>query len=87
MSQYADGGMMTTKPYVSGSNYILKMSDYTKGPWCEVWDGLYWRYIDQHKEHFAKNPRMSMIVNLAKKMEAQKLKAHRDHAQKFLSSL
>jgi len=87
MSQYADGGMMTTKPYVSGSNYILKMSDYTKGPWCEVWDGLYWRYIDQHKELFAKNPRMSMIVNLVKKMEVQKLKTHRGHAEKFLSSL
>lgn len=87
MSQYADGGLMTTKPYVSGSNYILKMSDYTKGPWCEVWDGLYWHYIHQHQELFAKNPRMSMIVNLVKKMDAQKLKTHRDHAQKFLSSL
>lgn len=87
MSQYADGGMMTTKPYVSGSNYILKMSDYTKGPWCEVWDGLYWRYIDQHQELFAKNPRMSMIVNLVKKMEPQKLKTHRFKAEQFLSSL
>ncbi len=37
MSQYADGGLMTTKPYISGSNYILKMSDYSKGPWCEIW--------------------------------------------------
>jgi len=87
MSQYADGGMMTTKPYVSGSNYILKMSDYSKGPWCEVWDGLYWRYIDQHQELFAKNPRMSMIVNLVKKMEPQKLKTHRANADKFLSLL
>lgn len=87
MSQYADGGLMTTKPYVSGSNYILKMSDYTKGPWCEVWDGLYWRYIDQHKELFAKNPRMSMIVNLVKKMEVQKLKTHRNNAENFLNSL
>lgn len=87
MSQYADGGMMTTKPYVSGSNYILKMSDYTKGPWCEVWDGLYWRYIDQHQKLFAKNPRMSMIVNLVKKMDPQKLKTHRSNAENFLSSL
>jgi len=87
MSQYADGGLMTTKPYVSGSNYILKMSDYNKGAWCEVWDGLYWWYIDQHKEHFAKNPRMSMIVNLANKMGPQKMKMHRLHAEKFLNSL
>lgn len=87
MTQYADGGLMTTKPYVSGSNYILKMSDYTKGPWCEVWDGLYWRYIDNHKELFLKNPRMSMIANLAKKMPSEKLKAHRKAAEKFLNSL
>jgi deoxyribodipyrimidine photolyase-related protein len=87
MSQYADGGLMTTKPYISGSNYILKMSDYTKGPWCEVWDGLYWSYIDRHKERFASNPRMSMIVNLVKKMEPQKLNRHRGNAQRFLSLL
>ncbi len=87
MTQYADGGLMTTKPYVSGSNYVLKMSDYTKGPWCEVWDGLYWRYIDNNKELFAKNPRMSMIVNLAKKMDPKKLKAHHTQADQFLNSL
>ncbi len=86
MSQYADGGLMTTKPYVSGSNYILKMSDYTKGPWCEVWDGLYWRYIDQHKELFAKNPRMSMIVNLVNKMDPSKLTLHHTNAARFLNS-
>jgi deoxyribodipyrimidine photolyase-related protein len=87
MTQYADGGMMTTKPYVSGSNYILKMSDYARGPWCEVWDGLYWRYIDNNKELFSKNPRMSMIANLAKKMDPKKLKAHHTHADQFLNSL
>lgn len=87
MSQYADGGLMTTKPYVSGSNYILKMSDYAKGSWCEVWDGLYWRYIDRHKKLFARNPRMSMIANLAANMDVEKMKQHKDRAQRFLNSL
>ncbi len=87
MSQYADGGMMTTKPYVSGSNYILKMSDYKKGSWCEIWDGLYWRYIDEHQEIFSSNPRMGMIVNLVRKMDAKKLKTHRANADAFLDSL
>lgn len=36
MSQYADGGLITTKPYISGSNYLLKMSDYQKGPWTSL---------------------------------------------------
>ena len=87
MSQYADGGLMTTKPYISGSNYVLKMSDYKKGPWCEVWDALYWCYIEKHSELFARNPRMSMMVNLVKKIETSKMKQHRKVAAEFLESL
>ncbi|MHC5100966.1 MAG: cryptochrome/photolyase family protein, partial [Planctomycetota bacterium] len=45
MSQYADGGMITTKPYISSSNYIRKMSDFKPGPWCDIWDSLFWRFI------------------------------------------
>jgi deoxyribodipyrimidine photolyase-related protein len=63
MSQYSDGGSMTTKPYVSSSNYILKMSHYEKGDWCDIWDGLYWRFIEKNQERFKKNPRMSMMVS------------------------
>ncbi len=87
MSQYADGGTMTTKPYVSGSNYILKMSNYTKGPWCPVWDGLYWRFIYNHREDFAHNPRMSMVVNLVNKMDEKRRYAHIRAAEDFLSTL
>ena len=36
MSQFADGGLMATKPYISGSNYLMKMSDYKKGEWQTV---------------------------------------------------
>jgi deoxyribodipyrimidine photolyase-related protein len=67
MSQYADGGIMSTKPYISGSNYILKMSDFKKGPWCEEWDHLYWRFIDKHRTFFLKNPRMAMMVRMLDK--------------------
>ncbi|MHC5213930.1 MAG: cryptochrome/photolyase family protein [Planctomycetota bacterium] len=54
MSQYADGGMITTKPYISSSNYIRKMSDFKPGPWCDIWDSLFWRFIHTHKKVFAK---------------------------------
>ena len=64
MSQFADGGVMTTKPYISGSNYILKMSDYRKDSWCELWDAYYWRFINEQRSFFRKNPRMSMMVSL-----------------------
>ena len=53
MSQHADGGLITTKPYISGSSYVLKMSNFRKGPWCAIWDALYWRFIDRHRDFFA----------------------------------
>ena len=84
MSQFADGGIMSTKPYISGSNYILKMSNYKKGPWCEIWDALFWRFIHLHKDFFLKNPRMSMMVRQTEKMEPEKLKHHIETAENFL---
>jgi len=64
MSQFADGGLMSTKPYISGSNYILKMSDYKKGNWSKIWDALYWEFIKDKRSFFLKNPRMAMMVRL-----------------------
>ena len=72
MGLMSDGGIFATKPYISGSNYILKMSHYSKGPWCEIWDGLYWRFIDRNRTFFSKNPRLSMMVKLLDKMPMSK---------------
>ena len=67
MSQYADGGLITSKPYISSSNYLLKMSDYKKGDWSEIWDGLFWRFLEKHKDLISKNPRMKMLLNYLNK--------------------
>jgi deoxyribodipyrimidine photolyase-related protein len=72
MSQYADGGMMTSKPYFSGSNYILKMSDYPKGAWCEVWDALFWRFMIKHLPFFEKQPRLSVLCAMARKKKGDR---------------
>ncbi len=72
MSQYSDGGIMSTKPYISGSNYILKMSNYKKGTWMDKWDSLYWTFIDNKRSFFLKNPRMSMMVSMYDKKNNQK---------------
>ncbi|MEM9943230.1 MAG: cryptochrome/photolyase family protein [Planctomycetota bacterium] len=87
MSQNADGGMITTKPYFSGSSYIRKMSHYPKGDWCEIWDGLYWRWIWNHSEDLAKNPRWAMMCSMAKKMNSDKRKTHLKNAEEFLKQL
>ena len=50
MSQFADGGLMSTKPYISGSSYVLKMSNYKKGEWCPIWDSLFWNFINNQRD-------------------------------------
>lgn len=87
MSQHADGGLITTKPYFSGSSYIRKMSHYKTGPWCEVWDGLYWRWIWNHSDELAKNPRWAMMCSMVKKMDKEKRDTHLKNAEKYLRSL
>ena len=57
MSQYADGGVIISKPYISSSHYILKMSNYPKGDWTEIWDGLFWRFVHKHRTLFSSNNR------------------------------
>jgi len=86
MSQFADGGGMTTKPYISGSSYVLKMSDFPRGDWCRVWDALYWRFIDRHVDFFRSNPRMAVMVGMRDKMGA-KLREHHHTADAFLMRL
>lgn len=84
MSQYADGGLMVTKPYCSGSSYIKKMSNYKSGQWCELWDALYWHFIYKHKKMFSSNARMGLVIGLLKKMSAEKLKKHLMVARNYL---
>lgn len=84
MSQYADGGLICTKPYISSSNYICKMSNFEKGNWIEIWDALYWRFIFKHKKQLEKNPRMILILNQLKKMERKKLNQQLKIAERFL---
>jgi len=87
MSQYADGGLMTAKPYISSSKYILRMGNYSKGTWCNTWDALYWNFINKHSDILRKNPRMSVMVSALDRMPAAKQKAHLNHAENFLSRL
>jgi deoxyribodipyrimidine photolyase-related protein len=70
MSQYADGGVIATKPYISGGNYLQKM-----GSWwpnldtakSSEFNTLYWKFLNTHRELLKDNFRMSMILKLAEK--------------------
>ena len=88
MSQFADGGFFATKPYISGSNYIMKMSNYSKDPsWQVTWDALFWRFIDRHQDFFKSNPRLSMMYRIYHKMPSEKKVAHLQTAELFLAHL
>lgn len=88
MSQYADGGMITTKPYISSSNYLHKMSHYPKNQaWSKLWDALYWRFMVRHSKKFADNPRMKMQRSLMEKMSSSVMHEHIANAEYFLSKL
>ena len=87
MSQNADGGLITTKPYFSGSNYVRKMSHYPSGDWSEVWDSLYWRWIVKHADSLRGHPRWSMMVRIAYKMEPTKKEQYLARANCFLDSI
>ena len=78
MGTYAAGDVMTTKPYVSGSAYIHRMSDYCKGcrfnpkTTCPI-TPMYWNYLNRHVERFAGNQRLSLpLRNVAKRSDELK---------------
>ena len=85
MGQFSDGGIFATKPYICGSNYLFKMSDFPKGEWTDVVDGLYWRFIDKHKEFFSSNHRLSMMTRMLEKLDKDKKKRIFKAAENFLS--
>ncbi|MCC5879863.1 MAG: cryptochrome/photolyase family protein [Idiomarina sp.] len=94
MSQFADGGILATKPYVSGGNYINKMSHYCKdchynvsqkhGQGACPFNVLYWHFIDRHKQRFANNHRMSMMYRQWDKRDAEERKAILNTAENYL---
>ncbi len=70
MSQYADGGFTATKPYVSGGNYLQKMGKWwpnLKAAQASNFTSLYWKFIHENRDKFAKNPRMSLILAQSRK--------------------
>ncbi len=68
MGTFSDGGIFSTKPYICGSNYIIKMSNYKKGNWSDIVDGLYWNFIHNNRYVLSKNPRMGMVMMSYKKL-------------------
>ena len=86
MGTFSDGGIFATKPYSCGSNYILKMSNYKKGDWCLVLDGLYWMFIEDNIAFFKKNPRLSILTRSIEKMNNDRKTLIFEAAKNFINN-
>ncbi|MDX8125682.1 cryptochrome/photolyase family protein [Methylomonas sp. OY6] len=97
MSQFADGGLLATKPYVSSAAYIDRMSDYCKG--CHYdkkarsgeracpFNALYWDFFIRHRDKLNHNPRLSMVYRNLDRFAAAELKAITQRAETVLEDL
>lgn len=80
--------LLSTKPYISSSNYVLKMSNYKKdGKWDRLWDAMYYNFLFTHEDRLTGNGRLFFMLNNARKKSAEEREAFIKHAQTFLSTL
>ena len=94
MSLYADGGIVATKPYISGGSYINRMSNFCKNCKYDIktndqenscpFNYLYWNFLDLHKNKFKNNRRMAIAYNNLEKMDENKLKKIKNLAVNFI---
>lgn len=84
MGLTSDGGTFASKPYICGSNYMLRMSDYLKGEWCDVVDGLFWRFVEKHQALLRCNARASFMVQGLGRMKPDRRQRILSKADQFL---
>ncbi|WP_305984927.1 cryptochrome/photolyase family protein [Roseibium sp. MMSF_3544] len=97
MSQFADGGLLASKPYVSSGNYINKMSDYCghcqydvrqkAGPGACPFNALYWNFLDRNERVLKGNPRLNQIYATWSRMDEDKRQSLLESAASFLERL
>ncbi len=85
MGTYADGGVFSTKPYICGSSYIIRMSNFKKGDWSNIVDGLYWKFIEDNSDFFSKNPRLSLMTRSLNKIKPERKELIYKSAKEFIT--
>lgn len=97
MSQFADGGLLASKPYAASGNYIKKMSDYCGACKFKVnkktgddacpFNSLYWHFMNRNREKLENNPRIGMAYRTWDKMDEDRKKDSLNTAESFLKTL
>lgn len=81
LSQFSDA----TKPYISASNYIIQNSQYERGYWSDIWDGLYWRFIEKNRDSIKHNPRLRPMVQRLERLDPDHRRVISYRAEDFLA--
>lgn len=84
-SQFADGGNIIEKPFISGSSYIIQNSSYKHGDWSDVWDGLFWRFVDKHKSLLSRSKHTRTLVNRHERLSPDQKRIIGYRADDFLA--
>jgi deoxyribodipyrimidine photolyase-related protein len=97
MSQFADGGLLGSKPYAASGNYINRMSDYCSscrykvkektGPEACPFNYLYWDFLDRHRDKLGGNPRLGQVYRTWDRMDEDRKREARKDARHFLDVL
>jgi len=97
MSQFADGGIIATKPYVSSARYISKMSDYCSdchydpavkyGDRACPFNSLYWTFYQRHRSKLSKNPRIAMMYRVFDRFTNEEQGKILDQGQRYLDNI
>jgi deoxyribodipyrimidine photolyase-related protein len=85
MNQSPDGGPLVGKSPLSASNYILQISDYERGVWSDVWDGLFWRFIEKHQTLLHKNAQMRVMIQRLHRLDPDRKRIIHYRAEDFLN--
>ena len=86
MSQFATRDLITTKPYVSASSYLRRMSNFGTGPWRDAWDALFWQFVADYRDVFADNHRSAFMTRQFDGFDDAKKKRLHDEAMKWLAT-
>jgi deoxyribodipyrimidine photolyase-related protein len=97
MSQFADGGRIATKPYISSAKYIHSMSDYCgtceyewkqrHGVMACPYNSLYWDFLNRHRQRLQKNPRVGMMYRTWDRLESREKKQVLNQAAAYRTDL
>ena len=65
---------------------MLRMSNYKKGDWCDVVDGLYWRFVERNLKFFESNPRLAVMTRSLSNMKVDRKKMIFEKAEEFIEA-